>query len=147
MYDVKMRAGLCRSGCTACAEACPTKAITGGESARIDLGRCLLCSDCVEACPEGAISFTNDYRLVVRRREDLAVLGNQDALPLAVEPGAELGRSLKLRQVSAGGCNGCELDTNVLNTVGWDLGRFGCSSWRLRDTRTACSSPARSPGT
>jgi Ni,Fe-hydrogenase III small subunit len=57
------------------------------------------------------------------------VRGNQDALPLAAELGAELrrllGRSLKLRQVSAGGCNGCELDTNVLNTVGWDLGRFG----------------------
>ena len=36
-----------------------------------------------------------------------------------------LGRSLRLRQVSAGGCNACEADTNVLNTVGWDLGRFG----------------------
>jgi Ni,Fe-hydrogenase III small subunit len=36
-----------------------------------------------------------------------------------------LGRSLKLRQVSAGGCNACEADTNVLGTVGWDLGRFG----------------------
>jgi Ni,Fe-hydrogenase III small subunit len=35
------------------------------------------------------------------------------------------GRSLKLRQVSAGGCNACELDVNVLNTVGWDLSRFG----------------------
>src|SRR5205085_11234446 len=36
-----------------------------------------------------------------------------------------LGRSLKLRVVSAGGCNGCESDVNVLNTVGWDLARFG----------------------
>jgi Ni,Fe-hydrogenase III small subunit len=27
--------------------------------------------------------------------------------------------------VSAGGCNACEADTNVLGTVGWDLGRFG----------------------
>ncbi len=35
------------------------------------------------------------------------------------------GRSLKLRQVSAGGCNACEADSNVLGTVGWDLGRFG----------------------
>ena len=35
------------------------------------------------------------------------------------------GRSLKLRQVSAGGCNACETDTNVLGTVAWDLGRFG----------------------
>jgi Ni,Fe-hydrogenase III small subunit len=32
---------------------------------------------------------------------------------------------LKLRQVSAGGCNACEADINVLATVGFDLGRFG----------------------
>jgi Ni,Fe-hydrogenase III small subunit len=30
-----------------------------------------------------------------------------------------------LRQVSAGGCNACEADVNVLGTIGWDLGRFG----------------------
>ena len=35
------------------------------------------------------------------------------------------GRSLKLRQVSAGGCNGCEADINVLSTIVFDLGRFG----------------------
>ena len=35
------------------------------------------------------------------------------------------GRSLRLRQVSAGGCAACEADTNVLGTIGWDLGRFG----------------------
>jgi Ni,Fe-hydrogenase III small subunit len=35
------------------------------------------------------------------------------------------GRSLRLRQVSAGGCNACEADTNVLGTIGWDMGRFG----------------------
>jgi Ni,Fe-hydrogenase III small subunit len=34
-------------------------------------------------------------------------------------------KALKLRQVSAGGCNACEADTNVLNTLAWDLGRFG----------------------
>jgi Ni,Fe-hydrogenase III small subunit len=32
---------------------------------------------------------------------------------------------LNLRVVSAGGCNGCEADTNVLTTIGWDIGRFG----------------------
>jgi Ni,Fe-hydrogenase III small subunit len=36
-----------------------------------------------------------------------------------------LGRSLRLRQVSAGGCGACEADANVLSTVGWDMGRFG----------------------
>ncbi len=35
------------------------------------------------------------------------------------------GRSLKIRQVSAGDCAGCELDFNVLNTLAWDMGRFG----------------------
>jgi Ni,Fe-hydrogenase III small subunit len=35
------------------------------------------------------------------------------------------GRSLKLRQVSAGGCNACEADLNVLGTIVFDLARFG----------------------
>ena len=35
------------------------------------------------------------------------------------------GRSLKLRQVCAGGCGACEADTNVLGTIVFDLGRFG----------------------
>ncbi len=35
------------------------------------------------------------------------------------------GRSLKLRVVSAGGCNGCEVEVNVLGTVVFDLARFG----------------------
>jgi Ni,Fe-hydrogenase III small subunit len=36
-----------------------------------------------------------------------------------------LGRALRLREVCAGSCVACDLDTNVLNTVGWDLSRFG----------------------
>ena len=35
------------------------------------------------------------------------------------------GRSLKLRQVSAGGCNGCELELNALANVNFDLQRYG----------------------
>jgi Ni,Fe-hydrogenase III small subunit len=34
-------------------------------------------------------------------------------------------RSLKLRQVSAGGCNGCELELNATANVNFDLGRYG----------------------
>jgi Ni,Fe-hydrogenase III small subunit/NAD-dependent dihydropyrimidine dehydrogenase PreA subunit len=117
----------CRSGCDACRSACPTQAITINGKATIDLGKCLFCTDCTRACPEGAISYSRDYRLAVMRREDLIT----DGEPLRLAEGMRdellrlLGRSLKLRQVSAGGCNGCESDTNVLNTVGWDLARFG----------------------
>jgi formate hydrogenlyase subunit 6/NADH:ubiquinone oxidoreductase subunit I len=49
----------CEPDCRACAEACPTDAVThDGQTLRIDLGRCLFCTDCVEACPAEAIRFT-----------------------------------------------------------------------------------------
>ncbi|MBK9089192.1 MAG: 4Fe-4S dicluster domain-containing protein [Holophagales bacterium] len=121
-------AGRCPEACRACADVCPTEAISfsAGKPA-IDLGRCLFCPECEAACPEKAISFTRDYRLAVRSRDDLRLDGA--ALPLAKALDAKLlslfGRSLKLRQVSAGGCNACEADVNVLGTIGWDLGRFG----------------------
>jgi Ni,Fe-hydrogenase III small subunit len=66
--------------------------------------------------------------LAVSSRKDL-VVGPDTELNLAKALDEKLlrlfGRSLKLRQVSAGGCNACESDVNVLGTVGWDLGRFG----------------------
>ena len=114
--------------CDACVRACPTGAIaaTGGRLA-LDLGRCLFCADCVETCPEGAIRFTTDWRMATRGRDDLVV--GDGALRLAEALDARtrrlFGRALRLRQVSAGGCNACEADTNVLNTVVFDLGRFG----------------------
>lgn len=121
-------AAKCSAGCRDCADGCPTGAIEIKSGAvRLDLGRCLFCTDCVEACPHGAIRHTQDHRLAVRQRHDLLLEG--ETLPLAKaldEKSRHLfGRSLKLRQVSAGGCNGCEADINVLSTVAFDLGRFG----------------------
>ncbi len=122
-------AAKCPEGCRACAEACPTGAITLTDKARLDLGKCLFCADCASACPQQAIAYSDDYRLAVRRREDLVIDQDRQVLTLAAALDDKLkglfGRSLKLRQVSAGGCNACEADVNVLNTVGWDLGRFG----------------------
>jgi Ni,Fe-hydrogenase III small subunit/NAD-dependent dihydropyrimidine dehydrogenase PreA subunit len=117
----------CPDGCRSCADVCPTDAISEDGPLALDLGRCLFCTECVNACPEGAIAFTGDYRLATRRREDLVVRGQ--ALPLADALEGALrrlfGRSLKLRVVSAGDCNACSADVNVLGTIGWDLGRFG----------------------
>ncbi|MBI5384858.1 MAG: 4Fe-4S binding protein [Verrucomicrobia bacterium] len=122
----------CAAGCDACVPVCPTRAITRlpGQPVALDLGRCIFCSACVEACPPHAITQTNDHRMAVRGRGDL-VLGKpgEEEVRLAAALDEKLrklfGRSLRLRQVSAGGCNACEADTNVLGTIGWDLGRFG----------------------
>jgi Ni,Fe-hydrogenase III small subunit/NAD-dependent dihydropyrimidine dehydrogenase PreA subunit len=122
----------CAVGCEACVPVCPTQAIVRepGKPVALDLGKCIFCTACIETCPAKAITQTNDHRLAVRRREDL-ILGAPGAgevrLAAALDEKLEklFGRSLRLRQVSAGGCNACEADTNVLGTIGWDLGRFG----------------------
>jgi Ni,Fe-hydrogenase III small subunit len=91
------------------------------------MGRCLFCSDCSEACPSGALSFSKEYRLAARQRDDLWVRGDFQPRVRALDDNLLklFGRSLKLRQVSAGGCNGCESDVNVLGTIVFDLARFG----------------------
>jgi Ni,Fe-hydrogenase III small subunit len=95
---------------------------------RIDLGRCTLCGDCAPACPTGKLSYDNDFRLAATRREALVVSATRPTID-PVEVSAELhrrfGRSLKLRSVSAGGCNGCELEVNALSNVNFDIGRYG----------------------
>ncbi|MEZ6060993.1 MAG: NADH-quinone oxidoreductase subunit NuoB [Planctomycetaceae bacterium] len=117
----------CPDGCRACADACPTDAITLNGSMKLDLGRCLFCTDCTDACPEGAIEYTQDFRLAARTREDLILDGQAFRIADALEEKSRklFGRSLQLRQVSAGGCNGCEADINVLGTIVFDLSRFG----------------------
>ncbi|HUX38823.1 MAG TPA: 4Fe-4S dicluster domain-containing protein [Rectinemataceae bacterium] len=119
------------AACAECLSSCPTRAISlgAGGRPRIDVGSCLFCGDCETACPNGAISFSKDYRLAANRREGLILEAGGEGYARAEAMGRDLkrllGRSLKLREVSAGGCNACEADVNVLGTVGWDLGRFG----------------------
>jgi Ni,Fe-hydrogenase III small subunit/ferredoxin len=118
----------CPDGCKACAEACPTDAITIHGDLKIDLGRCLFCTDCQQACPEDAVAYSTDHRFAVRNRDDLIINGKSGLqLAEAIDEKSRriFGRSLQLRQVSAAGCNGCEADINVLGTVVFDIGRFG----------------------
>jgi len=126
----ELRPEQCPAGCRLCVEACAHGAITAAmeKSLSLDMGKCLFCPECVQACPHGSGAFTGDARLAATRREDLIVTAGKER-KLARELDAKMlklfGRSLKLREVSAAGCNACEADTNVLATVGFDLGRFG----------------------
>lgn len=120
-------ASRCEEGCTACVEACPTDAI-GLSPWQLDMGRCLFCGQCQQACPTQALTFTREFRLATRRREDLVITPEKQfqlAQGLDRELARLFGRSLRLRQVSAGGCNACEADANVLGTVTFDMARFG----------------------
>jgi Ni,Fe-hydrogenase III small subunit len=119
--------GLSSQACSEAAASCPFDALTCHDNRlQIDLGRCLFCADC-PAVAMGALRFTEDYRLAASGRDDLLL---EDAtLRLAEQLNKQtrklFGRSLKLRQVSAGGCNACEADLNVLGTLVFDLARFG----------------------
>lgn len=119
-------ASRCREGCRDCVAACPTRAITS-DPLRIDLGACLFCGACEEGCPEGAVTYTRDHRLAAGQRGDLVVSGAEARLATALEARMRtlFGRSLKLRQVSAGGCSGCEAELVATGNVVFDLGRFG----------------------
>lgn len=122
-------AGKCQGDCAACISVCPSGALSRGADNRpvIDMGRCIFCRACETACTAKLISFTQEFSLAANKKEDL-LIKNTD-FKLATAMAADLkklfGRSLKLRQVSAGGCAACEADTNVLGTPNFDLARFG----------------------
>jgi Ni,Fe-hydrogenase III small subunit/ferredoxin len=117
----------CEAGCSACVAACPTRAIELAP-VRIDLGRCVMCADCEPACPSRKLSFSSDFKLATTDRAALVVSAARPALdPVRVSAALRqrFGRSLKLRSVSAGGCNACELEVNALTNVNFDIGRYG----------------------
>ena len=87
--------------------------------AALDLGACLF-------SPEEAAEYSHDYRLSSRTRDALVT---ETELPAVMALDAKmrslLGRSLRLRAVSAGSCNGCEAEMVASGNVVFDMSRFG----------------------
>jgi Ni,Fe-hydrogenase III small subunit len=108
---------------------CPVGAIEK-KSGSIDLGKCVFCKECSFLLP-AKITFTNDYRIAVNKRESLIIKpGFNEPVRLDEEKIRKEIRklfknALKLRQVSAGGDNSCEMELAASGNVNFDFGRYG----------------------
>lgn len=108
---------------------CPVNAINE-ESGSLDIGKCIFCNECSLVLPE-KIRFTNEYRIAVNKRENLIVYpGAEDHLKVDKTQIRKVIRklfrgALKLRQVSAGGDNSCEMELAASGNVNFDFGRYG----------------------
>jgi NADH-quinone oxidoreductase B subunit len=117
-----------------CIEVCPTGAISRRNgSVQIDLGECIFCGECSRSCPEGAIKITSEFELASKTKKGLIVpsmvedKSSVEALGRRLDAKAmkAFGRSLAIREVDAGSCNGCEVEVNSLTNAVHDIERFG----------------------
>jgi Ni,Fe-hydrogenase III small subunit/formate hydrogenlyase subunit 6/NADH:ubiquinone oxidoreductase subunit I len=123
----------CEDECAQCAAVCPTDAIRvrpdqiGVARLEVDYGRCIVCQLCVEACPTDAITASSDWALGTCNRVDLVLSGDSHDGPKVTRPESRNGfrRSLHIRHVDAGSCNGCESELQALNNPFYNLHRFG----------------------
>jgi len=115
------------------AEVCPTGAITvrdddGSRQVSVDYGLCVFCGQCADVSTDGAVRVTKDFELAVTDRRDLVLPSTRlQAAGRKLDENIRrvLGRSLAIRQVDAGSCNGCELEIIALNNPVYDIERFG----------------------
>ena len=110
-------------------EQCPSRAIQQSPL-RVDMGKCVFCGDCARRT--AALSFTNFHHTASTSRDHLIIGAGmtpeaykKDAIEACRSIRSLFGRSLKLRSVSAGGCNACEMELNACNNVNFDMGRYG----------------------
>ncbi|MDD3876645.1 MAG: NADH:ubiquinone oxidoreductase [Bacteroidales bacterium] len=110
-------------------ELCPLGAISRKPFC-IDLGKCAFCGECAYAFPE-KIKFTTDYKIASNKRDHLKIYeGISTGIVIdehSINPVIRkvFSKSLKLRQVSAGGDNSCEWELNACGNANFDMGRFG----------------------
>ncbi len=142
--DARPAAAICPTGAIEVKDADGVRAVT------LDLGKCVFCGLCADV--DRAIRMTNQCELAARtaaqlrqtaryrlnddgthgglldaptkpngKAESLESLGRQ----LKERAGQMFGRSLHIREVDAGSCNGCEIEIVGLNSPVYDLERFG----------------------
>lgn len=94
----------------------------------VDWGRCIVCQRCTEVCPTGAFVPSDDWAVGVARRQDLHWVAPRAQLPerrADAQGRRPFHRSLHVRHVDAGSCNGCESELQALNNPFYNLHRLG----------------------
>jgi Ni,Fe-hydrogenase III small subunit/formate hydrogenlyase subunit 6/NADH:ubiquinone oxidoreductase subunit I len=130
--------------CTRCAECvkrCPSQAIVMDKASKevsISYDKCIFCTLCEEVCPVGAAKMTTKFELAEKEKKKLSrnsIVVAGSSLPdqayeevcseLKVNIKKLLGRSLHIREVDSGSCNGCDYEINALNNPFNDIERLG----------------------
>lgn len=127
--------------CMQCVSRCPSHAIVldkVADNVGINYDECIFCALCEEVCPTGAAKMTSKFELAENDRSSLrktAIVVEERSLPdksyevvcqqLKQNVKKLFGRSLHIREVDAGSCNGCDCEINALNNPFNDIERLG----------------------
>ena len=132
--------------CTMCGECvtrCPSRAIVINKDSNeigINLDECVFCTLCEEICPISAVKMSSHFELASKNRSALrksTLVIDENSIPdedyeaicteLKTNIHKLFGRSLKIREVDAGSCNGCDYEINAMNNPFNDIERLGIS--------------------
>ena len=103
--------------CGLCIDSCISKALKLEENElKVDNRKCIFCKKCISSCKNTALQMNNDCKLSsIDEAGEILKRKIYDKFK----------RSLVLRSVDTGSCNGCMLELSATQNTFYDLSRFG----------------------